>query len=75
MEGAAGLPRQLKLEPGITREMRMCGTTQVRQTEEEERDGGKKIHRENNRVAFIPESAALTTMKKKNVRTHLLLNL
>ena len=39
MEGAAGLPRQLKLEPGITREMRTCGMTQVRQTEERKRDG------------------------------------
>lgn len=41
MEGASGLPQQLKLEPGITREMRMCGTTQVRQT-----DGGTETERE-----------------------------
>lgn len=36
MEGAAGLPQQLKVEPGITKEMKMCGTTQVKQTEKGE---------------------------------------
>lgn len=32
MDEASGLPRQLKLEPGITREMSLSGTTQVRRT-------------------------------------------
>lgn len=58
MEGAAGLLQQLQLEPGITREMRKCGTIQVRQTESRAKEMWRgEIHGENNRADFIPLSA------------------